>query len=354
MQTIAIAQKLLLWYSKNKRLLPFRKTNDPYKIWLSEVMLQQTKVKTAIPYYMRWLKHYPTLQSAADERIDNLLKQWEGLGYYHRCRNFHKALKIVVTNYKGKIPSSFDHFIDLPGVGDYTAGAVLSIAFNKPIPAIDGNVKRVMSRILGIKNLTIYNKRRIIKTINKLIPKDNPGDFNQALMELGALICTPQKPNCTKCPITRYCNAYKLTNPEVYPFPKKTREIPHYIIVTGVIWRDTKFYIQKRDENSMLGGLWEFPGGKVKNNESLERALKREIEEECGIIPIIKNKIGSVDHSYSHFSISLHCFHCIEGKEKIQLSKNMSWITSREISLYPFPKANHKLFTLINKTGWNV
>ncbi len=354
MQIKNITRKLLLWYSENKRLLPFRKTSDPYKIWLSEVMLQQTKMKTVIPYYNRWLKHYPTLQSVAKARIDSLLKLWEGLGYYQRCRNFHKALKIVVTNYKGNIPNSYKHFIDFPGVGEYTAGAVLSIAFNKPIPAIDGNVKRVMSRILGIKNLTIYNKRRIKKTIYKFIPIDNPGNFNQALMELGALLCTPKKPNCTKCPIAKYCNAYKTSNPELYPLPKVARKTPHYIIVTGIIWRDTKFYIQKRDENSMLGGLWEFPGGKVENNESLERALKREIEEECGIIPIIKGKIGCVNHSYSHFSISLNSFHCIEGNQKIKFSENGVWITNREIGSYPFPRANHKLFTLINKKGWNV
>ena len=354
MQIKTITRKLLLWYSKNKRLLPFRKTNDPYKIWVSEVMLQQTKMKTVIPYYKRWVKYYPTLQSAADERIDNLLKLWEGLGYYQRCRNFHKALKIVATNYNGKIPNSLNQFIDLPGVGEYTAGAVLSIAFNKPVPAIDGNVKRVMSRILGIKNLTLHNKNRIEKTIYKIIPKGNPGDFNQALMELGALLCTPQRPICTKCPITNYCNAYKLSKPELYPLPKEPKKLPHYIIVTGIIWRESKFYIQKRNEKSMLAGLWEFPGGKVENKESLERALKREIKEECGIIPIIKEKIGCVEHSYSHFSISLNCFHCIESDKKIRFSKNGAWITNKEIASYPFPRANHKLFSLINKKGWNV
>ena len=354
MQKLMIKRELLLWYSENKRILPFRKTSNPYKIWLSEVMLQQTKVKTVIPYYNRWLKHYPTLQSAADARIDNLLKLWEGLGYYQRCRNFHKALQIVVNNYKGKIPRSFDRFIDLPGVGEYTAGAVLSIAFNKPIPAIDGNVKRVMSRILGIKNLTSYNSRRMKNTINKFIPKDNPGNFNQALMELGALLCTPQKPNCAKCPIAKYCSAYKSSKPGSYPSSKESRKIPHYIIVTGIIWRDTKFYIQKRDERIMLGGLWEFPGGKVEKKESLVQALNREIEEECGIIPIIKGRIGCVEHSYSHFSISLNCFHCIEGDEKIQSSNIRAWISHKEIGLYPFPKANHKLFTLIDKKGWNV
>ena len=354
MQTNKIGRELLLWYSDNKRMLPFRRTSDPYKIWLSEVMLQQTKVNTVVPYYNRWLKHYPTLQSAADATTDQLLKLWEGLGYYQRCSNFHKALKIVVNNYKGKIPSRFDHFINLPGVGEYTAGAVLSIAFNKPIPAIDGNVKRVMSRILGIKNLTLHNKNRIEKTIYKIIPKGNPGDFNQALMELGALLCTPQRPICTKCPITNYCNAYKLSKPELYPLPKEPKKLPHYIIVTGIIWRESKFYIQKRNEKSMLGGLWEFPGGKVENKESLERALKREIKEECGIIPIIKEKIGCVEHSYSHFSISLNCFHCIESDKKIRFSKNGAWITNKEIASYPFPRANHKLFSLINKKGWNV
>ena len=173
-------------------------------------------------------------------------------------------------------------------------------------------------------------------------------------MELGALLCTPQSPNCTKCPITKYCNAYKLSKPELYPLPKEPKKNPHYIIVTGIIWRDSKFYIQKRDEKSMLGGLWEFPGGKIENKESLELALKREIKEECGIIPIIIDKIGCVEHSYSHFSISLNCFHCIESDEKIKFSKNGAWITHDEIGLYPFPKANHKLFTLINKKGWNV
>ena len=178
-----------------------------------------------------------------------------------------------------------------------------------------------MSRILGIKNLTLYNKRRIKQTICQFIPTGNPGDFNQALMELGALLCTPKRPNCTKCPITKYCNAYKLSKPELYPLPKEQKKIPHFIIVTGIIWRDSKFYIQKRDEKSMLGGLWEFPGGKIENKESLEVALKREIKEECGIIPIIKDKIGCVEHSYSHFSISLNCFHLWKVMRKSDFQK---------------------------------
>ena len=244
--------------------------------------------------------------------------------------------------------------------------AGLSYGTNELITSYTGktpieNIKDAATSKNNIKKQTLESqdfhilvKNRIKKTIYDLIPTDNPGGFNQALMELGALLCTPKKPKCAKCPIAHNCSAYKSSKPEFYPLPKETRKIPHYIIVTGIIWRDSKFYIQKRDEKSMLGGLWEFPGGKVKNKESLEGALKREIEEECGIIPIIKKKIGFVDHSYSHFSISLHCFHCIEGEEKIQFSKKRSWITHKEIGLYPFPKANHKLFTLIKTKGWNV
>ena len=352
--TYILPDKLIEWYYDNKRPLPFRSTNNPYKIWLSEVMLQQTQIKTVIPYYNRWLRHYPTLQSVSNERIEPLLKLWEGLGYYQRCRNFHNALQIVDQKFNGKIPEEFNHFIALPGVGVYTAGAVLSIAFNQAIPAIDGNVVRVMSRVLGIKNLTNRNKHRIKNKINNLIPFLSPGDFNQALMELGALLCTPKKPICNKCPISKICKAYKVASPELYPLPKKKKRNPHFIIVTAIIWRNNTFYIQKRNESSMLGGLWEFPGGKVENGESLKGALKREIEEECGITPTIKNKLGCIEHSYSHFSISLHCFHCIEKDKKINFSHNTAWITNEQIGLYPFPKANHKLFSLINHQGWHV
>ena len=351
---IKIKNQLLHWYNNNKRALPFRKTNDPYKIWVSEVMLQQTQIKTVIPFYNRWVKEYPTLKSAANANLDKLLKLWEGLGYYSRCRNFHKALKIVEQKYKGEIPNSLDEFLSLPGVGEYTAGAVLSIGYQKCISAIDGNVTRVMARILGIKNLTIKNKRRIKRNVQKLIPKTDPGNFNQGLMELGALICTPTKPKCEICPVSNFCKAYKYNEPALYPLKKKKKANPHYTVVAGIIWRDDKFFIQKRDENAMLGGLWEFPGGKVENGESLEDALSREIKEECNFIPVIKNKAGFVKHSYSHFSISFHCFHCSENGNGFNQGNRGAWITIKEIESYTFPKANHKIFSLINKAGLNV
>ena len=192
------------------------------------------------------------------------------------------------------------------------------------------------------------------RNVQKLIPTTDPGIFNQGLMELGALICIPIKPACEICPLSNLCKAYKYKEPAFYPLKKKKKPIPHYTVVAGIIWRDDKFLIQKRDENAMLGGLWEFPGGKVENGESLEDALSREIKEECNFIPVIKKKVGFVKHSYSHFSISFHCFHCIENGKSLNQKNRGAWITLKEIESYTFPKANHKIFSLINQKGFNV
>ena len=217
------SQDVISWYNKNKRSLSFRKTKDPYKIWLSEVMLQQTKVKTALPYYDNWIKKFPTLKSVSLSNLDSLLKLWEGLGYYKRCNNFYKATKLVVSDFNCKVPKEKSQFMSLPGVGDYTASAVLSIAFNKPYPVLDGNVKRVMSRIIGIKTLTKHNLERINKFLNLVICEKNPGDFNQGLMEVGALICRPINPKCDDCPLIKHCYAFKKGNPEEFPAKSKRK-----------------------------------------------------------------------------------------------------------------------------------
>ncbi len=354
MQIKLLSKCIVNWYNFNKRDLPFRLTKNPYKIWLSEVMLQQTKVNTVVPYYEKWIKHFPTLKSVALANFDDLLKLWEGLGYYNRCKNFHKATKIVLKHYDGMIPNTFEQFISLPGVGDYTAGAVLSIAFQKTFPAIDGNVVRVLSRLLGIKNLTKRNLRRIKNTVISAIPPKNPGDFNQGLMELGATICLPKNPKCAGCPIISNCKAYERKKENIYPILQKKGKNPHISVVAGIIWRKKTFYIQKRKMNSMLGGLWEFPGGKVKNGETLQNALKRELIEECGFEPKIIKEIDPIKHSYSHFSITFHCFYCIENKTLLLPRKASAWITVDEIKLYSFPKANHKLFKLLSKYDWFI
>ncbi len=317
-------------------------------------MLQQTKVNTVIPYYNKWIKKYPTIESVSSEKISILLKTWEGLGYYRRCFNIHKTANIITKKYKGKIPRDYSVFLSFPGIGEYTAGAVFSIAFQQPYPAIDVNVKRVISRIIGIRNLTKRNINRIKKKIIILMDKKIPGDFNQAIMELGSMICLPKNPKCIICPIKRFCKAYIISNPNSYPNTKKKKLKPHFNIVIGIIWNGNYFYIQKRPDSKMLGGLWEFPGGKIEKGESIINALKRELKEECDIKPIIKNKIGIVKHSYSHFSISLHCYNCVLKNKNLINNKNSKWITSEEIYKFPFPKANHKIFEILNNYGWNL
>ncbi|MBA64338.1 MAG: A/G-specific adenine glycosylase [Candidatus Marinimicrobia bacterium] len=354
MQFNSITQKLHDWYGENKRLLPFRDTEDPYKIWLSEVMLQQTQVNTVLPYYNKWIKRFPTISSVANEKLDTVLKYWEGLGYYKRCINFYKAIRIIKDDFHCKIPNNRKNFILLPGVGEYTASAVLSIAFKKPYPVLDVNVKRVMSRMLGIKNLTRHNEKRIMVHLNKMIFKDNPGDFNQAMMDLGSLLCKSSNPLCSKCPLRTNCYAYRNNKSDKYPNKIKTKTLPHYDISIGIIWRENKFYIQKRNLKSMLGGLWEFPGGKIKPGESAKVALKREIREECGVSIKNINKIGIVKHSYSHFKITLYCFYCREKKDSLELNNNAKMITINEIKNFPFPKANHKIFELFKQSQFYV
>ena len=184
--------------------------------------------------------------------------------------------------------------------------------------------------------------------------KNPPGDFNQSIMELGAMICSPKNPKCTICPIKTFCKAFNSSNPSLYPNVKKKKVKPHYNIAIAIIWNKNYFYIQKRPDNKMLGGLWEFPGGKIGQGENVKKALKRQLKEECNIRPIIKNKIGIVKHSYSHFSISLHCYNCFLLNKNLINSKNSKWITNKEIYKFPFPKANHKIFKKLNNYGWNI
>jgi len=351
---MSVTISVLDWYDKSKRDLPFRNTVNPYCVWLSEVMLQQTQVETVIPYYNKWLEKYPSIKSVALAKQSELLKCWEGLGYYARCRNFHKSAKIIVKYNHGIIPDNWDEFRSLPGVGDYTAAAVLSIAFKQPFPAIDGNIRRVMARILGRRKFSKRNMDIIRSTLYKWIHTEKPGDFNQAMMDLGACVCFPTNPDCMNCPVNRYCKAFASGNPMNYPSKKQHKKIPHHTIVAGIIWCGNQFFIQKRDPSGMLGGLWEFPGGKVESGESLVEALKREIKEECGTGTNIIKQVGSINHAYSHFSITLHLFHCKTNGQVLKPEREHHWITPSEIKQYAFPKANHKLFTILNNNDWRI
>ena len=347
-------QKVISWYIENKRPLLFRDSKDPYKIWLSEIMLQQTQVRTVLPYYKKWIKKFPTLKTVSLSNIDSLLKLWEGLGYYKRCINFYKASKIVIDIYNGKIPDKKKEFLALPGVGEYTASAVLSIAFSKPFHVLDGNVKRVMSRVLGIKELSNFNLKKINKFLEQSICKSRPGDFNQGLMEIGALVCRPINPKCDECPLSENCCALANGHPENFPSKKTRKPRPKYDVVVAIIWRDNKFYIQKREKDKMLGGLWEFPGGVVNKGEDPKLFLKHKVFKECGTDLKILKKAGIVDHAYSHFTIKLCGYFCLEKNLPIKEKANRKWILKKNIKDYPFPKANHKLFRQFEIKNWDV
>ena len=345
---------LLHWYDSNRRDLPWRKTNDLYKIWLSEVMLQQTRVDTVIPYYLKWLEKFKTIKSVALADVQMLLKLWEGLGYYSRCRNFQKACKIIVDNYSGDIPLDYQNFRSLPGVGDYTASAVFSIGLKQNYPALDVNVRIVMARVLKIKNITKRNNKRIYNTLIKWMDRERPGDINQALMDLANRICCVDHALCSACPIDEICMANKMSIPESYPARMKKKVIPHKEFVAGIIWKGNKFLITKRKENALLGGLWEFPGVEIVSSETPIGSLRRKIKEEWAIDINIKKKVGHIKHAYSHFKITLTLYQCQTQGSVKTMNREYRWITPAEIKIFPFPKSNHKLFNVLNSNGWNV
>ena len=343
---------LLRWYSQNKRNLPWRDIHDPYKTWLSEVMLQQTQVNTVIPYYNKWIAKYPTLLSVAETQIDDLLKLWEGLGYYSRCRNFFNSCQIIMNEYGGKIPSNITEFKSLPGVGPYIAGAVMSIGFNNPQPAIDGNINRIMCRYLGLKNQTKYNKARIYTTLSTFISV-NPGDILQALMDIGSLICKPYSVSCNQCPLSNSCKGFLNGSPLLYPIYKYKKSLPVKNIIAGLVQHNDKIFITKRKDDGALGGLWELPMILVKdyNDRSL---FKKLLKDKYNLNLKINNKIGNILHSFSHYKMNIEIFNCEIMNIRNQKSSNNNiskWINRREIVNYAFHKANHKLFELIEKNN---
>tara|TARA_Y100001970_G_C14217463_1_gene850547 strand:- start:1520 stop:2572 length:1053 start_codon:yes stop_codon:yes gene_type:complete len=348
-----VSTSILTWFDIVKRDLPFRKNKNPYNVWVSEIMLQQTKIDTVLPYYNNWIKKFPDIIAVSKAKETDLLKSWEGLGYYARCRNFHKAAKIIINNYNSEVPQSWDNFRALPGVGDYTAGAVLSIAFNKPFIALDGNVTRVMARVTGRRKLSKYNINFIKKILKKWLDKDRPGDFNEAMMELGSCVCIARNPRCGDCPINSICVAYNSGNPHNYPKYIKKKRIPNYTFVGGIIRNQNKILIQKRDEK-MLFGLWEIPNKKIKQDTILIKELKNYILEYYGLNIIVKGQLGVINHSYSHFNMDLVLLDCVKDGRITRHQKTYKWIKKSEIVDYPFHKANHKVFSLFKYDHWVI
>ncbi len=341
-------KSLIGWYLAHKRALPWRDSNDPYRIWVSEVMLQQTQVVTVVPYFDRFLDLFKDLESLARADLQQVLKIWEGLGYYARARNLHRAAQIVLKEHGGVIPSRWAEFRKLPGVGDYIAAAVLSIAFEQPYPVVDGNVKRVLARLQLMKDPVnkASSARKFRVTADRLLAKAKPGTFNQAMMELGAVVCKPKQPLCGSCPVQKMCRAYQSAQVQNYPVRLKKPPTPEYHIAVGVVFKDGRVLITRRKSSGLLGGLWEFPGGKIQKGESPEAACTREIKEEVNLAIRVDSHLSRVKHAYTHFKIVMEIFCCsyVSGRVALKGPVDYRWIKLQELDDFPFPKANHKFF----------
>ncbi len=347
-------KRLLDWYRRHRRILPWRQTRDPYAIWVSEVMLQQTQVKTVIPYYRRFLGRFPDLAALAHAPLQEVLKVWEGLGYYTRVRNLHRAAQRLVRENGGALPAAYEQWKQLPGVGEYIAAAISSIAFQQPCAVVDGNVKRVLSRLfLCDEPVNRSPSSGVFGSLaDQLLDRDKPGDHNQAMMELGATVCRPRRPLCPRCPVRGYCRAFREGVQGRYPVRLARTALPEVSVAVGVVHREGRVLITQRREKGLLGGLWEFPGGKIQPNESPAQACRREIHEEVGLVVEVGTRIARIKHAYSHFKVMLQVFSCryLRGKVRLKGPVNFQWVWPEELENYPFPAANRKFLPLIQQS----
>jgi A/G-specific adenine glycosylase len=346
-----LRERLLAWYDAAHRTLPWRAPPgapppDPYRVWLSEVMLQQTRVETVRSYYARWLERFPTLEALAAAPLDEVLKAWEGLGYYSRARNLHRAAREVAERYGGRVPDDPGAFRELPGVGRYTAGAVMSIAYGRPEPIVDGNVRRVLARLTDDPAPSDSALWRIAE---RLVPCERPGDLNQAVMELGATVCTPRRPRCDACPVREWCAAYAAGTQAERPLPKKAKPLPHEHVATAVIEDDAgRLLLAQRPLDARLGGLWEFPGTVRRRGEPTEAAAVRGVRKGLGLEITPGEAIGIVPHAFTHLKASYHAVRCrvIGGELRVVGWEGAAWVAPEEIEASALPVAQQKIARL--------
>jgi A/G-specific adenine glycosylase len=327
--------------------MPWRRTRGPYAIWVSEVMLQQTQVATVKPYFERFMARFTTPRALASAELGDVLKVWEGLGYYSRARNLHRAAQTICREHGGRLPSAEKELLKIPGIGPYTAGAIASIAFDRPVPAVDGNVARVLCRLFLVRRdaRQARTHRRLREHIEPLLRLGRPGAVNQALMDLGATLCKPADPDCPQCPLARFCGAQCTGVQAKFPRRAKRPKVPHYDVVAGIIWRRGCVLIDQRPAEGLLGGLWEFPGGKVQPGETPQIALAREVREELGVKIRVGPLLETVRHAYSHFRITLrfHDARYVSGRTRALGCAAFRWVRPGQLGRYAFPRANRSM-----------
>lgn len=343
---LSLRARLLDWYDRCRRDLPWRAVGgtppDPYHVWLSETMLQQTRVETVRPYYERWMELFPTLDALAAASLDELLKAWEGLGYYSRARNLHRAVREVASRYGGKVPDDPDAFRALPGVGRYTAGAVMSIAFDRAEPVVDGNVRRVLARLLDHPEPA---EKALWGLAGRLVAGDRPGDLNQALMELGATVCTPRSPRCGGCPIADVCAARAAGTQHERPTRRRRGPLPHEHRVAVLVVRDGVVLVARRREEGRLGGMWEFPGDLMREGESGEAAVQRVMPSLTGIEVGSARPLAVIDHTFTHVRVSYHAWRAAMhgGEPRSDEYGDVRWIAPADLRSLALPRAQQRI-----------
>ena len=307
-------------------------------------MLQQTRVETVIPYFEKWLRLFPTVQTLANASEHDVLNAWEGLGYYSRARNFHKAAKVVVEKYDGQLPRDLDELRKLPGIGRYTVGALASIVFGMDEPALDGNLKRVYARLFDVSELvdSTEGEKILWKLAKDNLPKGQAADFNQALMDLGAMICVPKNPRCLICPLLKDCKARTNGTQDMRPVKKPKKVVPQYIHAAGVIIRRGKVLLAQRPSRGLLGGMWEFPNGRIDQNpaEELAKVLKAGYNLRLGAKRKV-HELGKFQHAYTHFKVTVHAFECELTSDVV--GEHLKWISLTELGEYPMGKVDRQI-----------
>nr|WP_163340142.1 A/G-specific adenine glycosylase [Desulfopila sp. IMCC35008] len=347
-----LQEQLLCWFRSNKRVLPWRKTYNPYHVWVSEIMLQQTQMERGIQYFTKWIQRFPTLDSVAEATEQEILKYWEGLGYYSRARNLHRAAGILKNQYGSEIPCDIVSLLDLPGVGPYTAAAISSIACNKDVSLVDANVARIYSRIFDIdKQVKSGPGRKAIDKISQeLIVPGQMRFYNQALMDLGGLICIPGNPRCSKCPISFHCLAFERGTISQRPVSTKKKKNVSIRMATGLLVHRGRIFIQQRQVGDIWAGLWEFPGGQMENGEHPEQTVVREYLEETRLRVRVTGEITIVTHSYMHYRVTLYCYYCElerESEPVLTAADRYRWIGMAELREFAYPAGHRKLLEYI-------
>ncbi|MBN1919497.1 MAG: A/G-specific adenine glycosylase [Verrucomicrobia bacterium] len=348
-------RRLLRHFRATMRDLPWRRRITPYRVLVAEMMLQQTQVERVKDYFQRWMRRFPSIKVLAAAPLDDVLKHWEGLGYYTRARNLHRAARFIVEKHGGRVPRDFDALRALPGLGRYTAGAVLSIACNLRAPILDGNVARVLCRVFAIRrDPSKAATRRLLWTLSEaLIPDGEARDFNQAMMEHGALVCTPRVPKCGACSIKTLCTAQARGWQDRLPVRIRRPKILKHDIGVAVVCERGRYLIQQRPDDDRLGGLWEFPGGKREPRESIAACIRRELIEELGVEVEVGEKLCEVDHTYTHYHVTLHVYRCriTRGRPHAHYAQRIAWARPTDFARYTFPASNLRIISSLRGHG---